>query len=133
MTKREFLNAVATNDSMSTEMREFAAAELEKIDVTNARRAEKRKNAPSKTAIENQVIFAQIRDLLATNGGFMTADEIAPMVEQTPNKVTAICSRAAKEGQLLVERVKSTAKSGGKKNAYGVNSVSSIPMEVTAC
>lgn len=133
MTKREFLNAVAANETLATELREFATAELEKIEATNARRAEKRKNTPSKTAIENQVIFAQIRDLLATNGGFMTADEIAPLVEQTPNKVTAICSRAAKEGKLLVERVKSTAKSGGKKNAYAVNSVSSVPMEVTAC
>lgn len=126
MTKREFLNAVAANETLTAELREFATAELGKIDVTNARRAEKRKNTPSKTAIENQAIFAQIVEVLRTNGGLMTADEIAPMVEQTPNKVTAICSRAAKEGQLAVERVKSTAKSGGKKNAYGI-------MEVTAC
>lgn len=126
MTKREFLNAVATNETLTAELREFATAELGKIDATNARRTEKRKNTPSKTAIENQAIFAQIVEVLRTNGGLMTADEIAPMVEQTPNKVTAICSRAAKEGQLTVERVKSTAKSGGKKNAYGI-------MEVTAC
>ncbi len=49
MTNREFYSAIAGNETLSTEIRDFATAAIGKLDATN----EKRRNAQTKAAKEN--------------------------------------------------------------------------------
>ena len=56
MTNREFLNAVATNDTLPEDVRAYANASIEKLDAALAAR----KNKPSKKAVENAPIIEQI-------------------------------------------------------------------------
>ena len=83
MTRREFMEMViATSDSQ--EMKDFAQHELETLDRRNAKRAER----PSKTAIANEPIKAEIAKVLTTEP--MTASTIAKLVEISTQKASAL-------------------------------------------
>ena len=92
MTKREFLNAVATLENIDAELKLFAEQEIEKMDERNA----KRKNSPSKTAIANEPIKAKIVE-------FVSGCEGRQLVEV---------------GTLVAEEVK--VKGKGKVKAYSL-------------
>lgn len=83
MTNREFFeNVIATSDNQ--EMVEKAKALIESLDRRNAKRAEK----PSKTAIANEPIKAEIAKVLTTEP--MTASTIAKLVEISTQKASAL-------------------------------------------
>lgn len=118
MTKREFLESVVTltNDvENATETNEFAKNELAKMDRAN----EKRRNTPSKAAQVNEKLLVEVMELLDGSEP-MTAAQIGEALGITHYKATAVCYPAAKNGTLAVTKVKSTAKSGGKINAYSL-------------
>lgn len=114
MTKREFLEAVTALEN--TELVEFATAELAKMDAANA----KRRNTPSKAAVQNAQYLVEVKALLAEATEPMTAAQIAEALNVTAQKATAVCAPAARDGELAVVKVKSTSKSGGKVNAYSL-------------
>ena len=106
MTKREFLNAVVTSTE-NEEIKDFALAEIEKLDVRNAKRAER----PSKTQIANEPIIKAISEVLTSEP--MRASEIAEACGISTQKASALVKK--------VEGVQSTdvkVKGKGTQKGY---------------
>ena len=119
MTKREFLNEViavidGTSEVDVLELKEFAKAEIVKLDERNASRSSK----PTKTQIENEPIKEKILEVLST-GERMVASAIAEKVEISTQKASALCRQLVESQKLKVEEVKIPKK--GKQKAYIVN------------
>ena len=119
MTKREFLNEViavidGTSEMDALELKEFAKAEIIKLDERNASRSSK----PTKTQIENEPIKEKILEVLST-GEKMVASAIAERLEISTQKASALCRQLVESKKLKVEDVKIPKK--GKQKAYMVN------------
>ena len=119
MTKREFFNEViavidGTSEVDVLELKEFAKAEIVKLDERNASRSSK----PTKTQIENEPIKEKILEVLST-GERMVASAIAERLEISTQKASALCRQLVESKQLKVEDVKIPKK--GKQKAYMVN------------
>ena len=110
MTKREFYTAISTNETLSTEMRDFATAAIAKLDETNAKRAAK----PSKAAVENAPLVAQIITMLTDEP--QTATDLATPMGLTPQKASALLRAAVKEGNAIAHDVKIKGK--GTQKGY---------------
>ena len=118
MTKREFLNDViavidGTSEVNVLELKEFAKAEIVKLDERNANRSSK----PTKTQIENEPIKEKILEVLST-GEKMVASAIAERVEISTQKASALCRQLVESNKLKVEEVKIPKK--GKQKAYSI-------------
>lgn len=118
MTKREFLNEViavidGTSEVNVIELKEFAKAEIAKLDERNASRSSK----PTKAQIENEPIKEKILEVLST-GERMVASAIAEKVEISTQKASALCRQLVESGKLSVEEVKIPKK--GKQKAYHI-------------
>ena len=114
MTQREFLVKVKTLVT-DPEILEKADEMLASLDKRNASRSSK----PSKTQLKNEPIKASILEYLASATVYVPSAVIAKEIGcDSPNTVSALCTQLVKEGKLVVEKVKSTAKSGGKVNGY---------------
>lgn len=118
MTKREFLNEViavidGTSEVNVIELKEFAKAEIAKLDERNASRSSK----PTKAQIENEPIKEKILEILST-GERMVASAIAEKVEISTQKASALCRQLVESGKLSVEEVKIPKK--GKQKAYHI-------------
>ena len=83
MTRREMFEAIV-NGNITDEVVEMAQNEIVKMDERNA----KRKNTPSKTALANEPIKAQIVEVLTSEP--QTASEIAEKVEISTQKASAL-------------------------------------------
>ena len=119
MTKREFLNEViavidGTSEVDVLELKEFAKAEIVKLDERNANRSAK----PTKAQIENKSIKEKILEILSTEER-MVASAIAEKVEISTQKASALCRQLVESKQLKVEDVKIPKK--GKQKAYMIN------------
>ena len=119
MTKREFLNEViavidGTSEMDALELKEFAKAEIVKLDERNASRSSK----PTKAQIENEPIKEKILEVLST-GERMVASAIAERLEISTQKASALCRQLVESKKLKVEDVKIPKK--GKQKAYMVN------------
>lgn len=119
MTKREFLNEViavidGTSEVNVLELKEFAKAEIVKLDERNASRSSK----PTKAQIENEPIKEKILEVLST-GERMVASAIAERLEISTQKASALCRQLVESKQLKVEDVKIPKK--GKQKAYMIN------------
>ena len=110
MTNREFYIAIANNEALTEEIRAHATAEIEKLDARNAKRAEK----PSKTAVANEPIKANIVKVLEDGG--KTASDIATALEISVQKASALCRQLADAGQVTATEVKVPKK--GKQKLY---------------
>ena len=119
MTKREFLNEViavidGTSEVDVLELKDFAKAEIVKLDERNANRSSK----PTKTQIENEPIKEKILEILST-GERMVASAIAERLEISTQKASALCRQLVESKKLKVEDVKIPKK--GKQKAYMIN------------
>ena len=119
MTKREFFNEViavidGTSEVDVLELKEFAKAEIVKLDERNASRSSK----PTKTQIENEPIKEKILEVLST-GERMVTSAIAERLEISTQKASALCRQLVESKKLKVEVVKIPKK--GKQKAYMVN------------
>ena len=119
MTKREFLNEViavidGTSEVDVLELKEFAKAEIVKLDERNASRSSK----PTKAQIENEPIKEKILGVLST-GERMVASAIAEKIGISTQKASALCRQLVESKKLKVEDVKIPKK--GKQKAYMVN------------
>lgn len=108
MTRREFLEMVIEG-KVTDEMKEFAHSEITKMNDRNA----KRKASPSKTAIANEPIKAEIVKVLTNEP--KTASEIAKEVEISTQKASALLRQI--DG-LTVTEVKIKGK--GKVKGYSI-------------
>lgn len=98
MTNREFYNAIVSSD-LDSAIIEFAQNKLVQMDKAN----ENRKSKPSKRSIENEPIKKVI---LENIGEGVTASDVAPKVEITVQKASALLRQLVAEGVLTVEDVK---------------------------
>ena len=117
-TKREFLNEViavidGTSEVNVLELKEFAKAEIVKLDERN----ESRSSKPTKAQIENEPIKEKILEVLST-GERMVASAIAEKIEISTQKASALCRQLVESGKLSVEEVKIPKK--GKQKAYRI-------------
>lgn len=113
MTKREMFEKIAGMVD-DVEVKEFCASEIEKMNVRNAKRAER----PSKTAIANEPIKAKIMEFLNGCEEREIASTIATEVEISVQKASSLCGQLVKDGRLSVEDVK--VKGKGKVKGYKV-------------
>lgn len=127
MTKRDFLVKVKALVS-DPEVLEKADELLENLDKRNAARSSK----PSKTQLKNAPIKTSILEYLASATVYVPSAVITKEIGcDSPNTVSALCTQLVKEGKLVVEKVKSTAKSGGKVNGYKLADISEVADEDT--
>lgn len=108
MTRREMFEAIV-NGNVTEEVVAMAQSELVKMDERN----EKRKNSPSKTAIANEPIKAQIVEVLTHEP--LTASDVANAVGISTQKASALLRQI--EG-LTVTEVK--VKGKGKVKGYAL-------------
>ncbi|MBP3908122.1 MAG: hypothetical protein J6D33_04280 [Turicibacter sp.] len=94
MTQREFYNAVI-NGTITEDMVTFATEAIEKLDVRNAKRAER----PSKTQIANEPIIKAISEVLTDEP--MLASKIAELCGISVNKASALAKKV--EGVKVVD------------------------------
>ena len=116
MNKRDFLNAVIA-ETQNAELAEYAVTELQKMDVRNAKRSE----TPSKRAIANEPIKAEIVEwlnALAGVDGPKTASEIAEEIGISTQKASALCRQLVADGKISVGEVK--VKGKGKQKCYSL-------------
>lgn len=100
MTRRDFFNAIANNETLDMDLRNFAAASIEKMDSTNAKRAAK----PSKTALENAPLIEKIVEML--NEEPQTAADFTERMELSVHKISGLLRSAVAQGKASVQDVK---------------------------
>lgn len=100
MTRRDFFTTIMNTENLTDEIRAFARESLEKIDETNAKRAAK----PSKTAIENAPLVAQVVELLGDEP--KTASDLVAAMDLKVQKVSSLLRAAVKEGKAAPHDVK---------------------------
>lgn len=100
MTRRDFFTTIMNTENLTDEIRAFARESLEKIDETNAKRAAK----PSKTAIENAPLVAQVVELLGDEP--KTASDLVAAMDLKVQKVSSLLRAAVKEGKAASHDVK---------------------------
>ena len=86
MTQREFYNTVIA-ETKNADLAQFAVEALEKLDVRNAKRAEK----PSKVQIANEPIIKAIAEVLTSEP--MRASEIAESLGISVQKASALVKK----------------------------------------
>lgn len=100
MTNREFYTNIANGTVTEAEIA-FAAAAIEKLDSAN----EKRKNKPSKVAIENAPLVEKIvAEILGTEA--VTAAQVGEILGVTTNKASALLRTAVASGKAVSADVK---------------------------
>ena len=89
MTTKNFYNAIATNENLSAELREFAANAILKMDKESASRNSK---AAEKRAAENAPFVEAVTNLLRNSAKVFTAAEVKDAIEgiDSTSKATAI-------------------------------------------
>lgn len=113
MTQREFYNAIV-NGTINDDVINHATEELAKMDAAN----EKRRNTPSKKALENAPIVDQIVGLLTAEP--KTASDITNELggEYKVQKVSALLRMAVASGKAVASDVKVPGK--GVCKAYAL-------------
>lgn len=115
MTNRDFMKAIINLENVPAELKEFAENEIVKLDARNAKRAEK----PSKTALANEPIKAEILKVLGELGKMVTASELAGiMTDYKVQKLSALLGQLVKEEKLVVADVK--VKGKGTQKGYSL-------------
>ena len=106
MTQREFYTAIVNSD-LTDELKDFAKASIEKLDVRNAKRSAQ----PSKTQIANEPIIKAISECLTSEP--MLASKIAELCEISTQKASALVKKV--EG---VQSVDVKVKGKGTQKGY---------------
>ena len=99
MTNREFFTNVA-NGTITEKEKEFALAAIAKMDETN----EKRKNKPSKTAVENAPIIEALTNALTSDP--QTAADLATAVGISTQKASSLLRQIVTSGVAVSTDIK---------------------------
>ena len=100
MTNREFFTAITNAENLSAELVEFATNAIAKMDETN----EKRKNKPSKTAIENAPIIEALTGALTSDP--QTASDLAAVVGISTQKASSLLRQIVASGVAVSTDIK---------------------------
>ena len=100
MTQRIFFENIKNGGSITDEMKEYAIAELKKLD----ERAEKRKNYRTPAQKENDEIKESILACFV-EGEPMTGKEVAEKVEISTQKANALLRQLVNQNELVVTQV----------------------------
>ena len=103
LSTRNFYETIANDETLATELREFAENALVKLNKSNAARASK---AAEKKATENAPIIEAVRTYLTENPGPHTASEIGAAVTQSPQKILHIVDKidGIVKGSTIVDK-----------------------------
>ena len=99
MTNREFFTNIA-NGTITEAEKEFALAAITKMDETN----EKRKNKPSKTAIENAPVIEALTNALTSDP--QTASDLAAQVGISTQKASSLLRQIVASGVAVSTDIK---------------------------
>lgn len=111
MTNREFYTAIATNETLGAEIREFAGAQLAKMDLANTKRREKN----AETSAENARYVEMLLGVMSTTP--KTGEQlVADMAEAgvlaindkpvTKQKIATMLRASVAEGVVVKDKVK---------------------------
>lgn len=112
MTKRDFFKAVAENEALGADIRQFAEEAIVKMDETNAKRAAK----PSKAAEANAPLINKIVGMLTDEP--QTASALHAPMEISVQKASNLLRTAVAQGRASVQDVKIKGK--GVQKGYTV-------------
>ena len=101
MTNREFFEAVQ-NGTINADVQAHATAEIEKMNARN----EKRATTPSKTAVANEPIKAQILTFLTGKNEEILTSVICEAVGISTAKASALLMQLLEDGKIAGEQVK---------------------------
>ena len=125
MTKREFLNAIASAE-VSEEVKDYAVAAIAKMDATN----EKRKNSETKAQKANAPFVEKLENEILDPDEPKTASDVAAIFEITPQKASGILRTMVNAGKAFVEDVKVTGK--GTQKGYTLAVAPEVEAEAEA-
>lgn len=127
MTNREFFEAIAANEALAQDLRDFATEGIVKLD----RKNEQRRSSESKTEKENKPLREAILDFMADNEGetFLTAD-IAKQFGYSSQKASALLRQLVAANKLEVTEVKVKNK-GTQKGYFFSVPVQALDNEIT--
>lgn len=116
MTNREFLTAIANSTVLPTDLTDFAAEQITKLNARNE--ARKASSKPSKTAIANEPIKASIMVFLSQQSEPVIACTVAEGVGISTAKASSLLRQLVESGKVVKSEVKIPKK--GKTAAYAV-------------
>lgn len=116
MTNREFLTAIANSTVLPTDLTDFAAEQITKLNARNE--ARKASSKPSKTAIANEPIKASIMAFLSQQSEPAIACTVAEGVGISTAKASSLLRQLVESGKVVKSEVKIPKK--GKTAAYAV-------------
>ena len=101
MTNRDFYTAIINNPNIAQDYKDFAQAEIAKLDARN----DKRKNTQTKAQKENESVMTAIINHLTTNGSDV-ASSIGTALGISTQKASALCKLLVDSGKLTVADIK---------------------------
>ena len=116
MTNREFLTAIANSTVLPTDLTDFAAEQITKLNARNE--ARKASSRPSKTAIANEPIKASIMAFLSQQSEPVIACTVAEGVGISTAKASSLLRQLVESGKVVKSEVKIPKK--GKTASYAV-------------
>ena len=103
MTSRAFFESIQ-NGKVDDDVKAYAVAEIEKMNARN----EKRATTPSKTAIANEPLKAQILAFLTEKTTSVLTSAIGEAVGISTAKASALLRQLANDGKIVGEEAKVT-------------------------
>lgn len=94
-TMREFLERLIATENLDTEIKEYAIAELDKMNERN----EKRKNTPTKKQRENEELKKEILEFIKNNGETDTRN-VGEKMNCSSQKATALLKQLVTGGKI---------------------------------
>ena len=128
MTNREFLTAIANSTVLPTDLTDFAAEQITKLNARNE--ARKASSKPSKTAIANEPIKASIMAFLSQQSEPVIACTVAEGVGISTAKASSLLRQLVESGAVVKSEVKIPKK--GKTAAYAVSLTKSADEDTDA-
>ena len=101
MTNREFFEAIQ-NGTINADVQAHATAEIDKMNARN----EKRATTPSKTAVANEPIKAQILTFLTEKNEQILTSVVGEAVGISTAKASALLKQLVDDGKIVGEEVK---------------------------
>lgn len=117
MTSRDFFKAIANNETVGAEYREYAENALRKLDDKNAAHRNKTLKADAKKEAENRELKSHILNAL-TEVEIAVSPKIAEKVGISTQKASALLRQLVEEGYVTKQEV--TVKGKGKLWGYSI-------------
>lgn len=117
MTSRDFFKAIASNETIGADYREYAKNALRKLDDKNAAHRNKTSKADTKKEAENRELKSHILNALS-EVEIAVSPEIAEKVEISTQKASALLRQLVEEGYVTKREV--TVKGKGRLMGYSV-------------